>query len=865
MRCAACHAEIAKPGRFCPECAAPLAPGNAPGDNATQTIAERHKPPSSSSASSEDGRFPPGTLLTERYRIIGIIGRGGMGEVYRASDLKLSQPVALKFLPEEVAAKPGLLDRFHGEVRIARQVSHPNVCRVYDIGEAEGSAFISMEYVDGEDLGSLLRRIGRLPGDKAIEIARKLCAGLAAAHSKGVLHRDLKPANIMIDGRGQVLIMDFGLAALADQVGGAEVRNGTPAYMAPEQLAGKEVSQRSDIYALGLVLYEIFTGQRAFKTADRSAIPSAVSVVRDVDPVIERVIARCLDPEPAKRPQTALAVARMLPGGDPLAEALAAGDTPSPELVANSGSTEGLRVPVAVAYLAAVIIGIVALCWISQRRNLANQTPMEFAPEVMATKARDLAASFGYTQRPVDRAFGWFNDVGYTAYARTQPDSAQRLAQLGTNRPPVLYFWYRESPGYLVPAEGGSVGRNNPPAAERGNLQMLLDSEGRLLEFRAWPEEVAATSAQVDFQKLLPAAGLDPSKMTSAEPAWVPPSAFDTRAAWTGTESSDAVRVEAAEWRGRVVAWERVLPWKVTEPSTNSVFATFFGVFLPLVAAFVAWRNLRLGRGDKRGATRLAGFVLVCTLTATLSSSHHVPLGIEGFVLFTALRDALYTPVELWLVYVAFEPYLRRYVPNTLIGWSRLLEGRWQDPLVGGHLLVGAAIGIGLSLASRLGLRSGNSAVSLPVDASGSIAWLAGMVLNGIGAALLLTLLWLLFRIPARRNWLASVLMVGVALAVTAPGFATAGWISLWPLLVVLGVGALVIVRFGVLATVALWFTFYCAIAGNAPWTTSLSAWYAKTMMLAIAAILALAIYGFRTTLAGRPLWRDELQREAPR
>jgi len=145
---------------------------------------------SSSSASSEDGRFPPGTLLGKRYRIVAIIGRGGMGEVYRASDLKLNQPVALKFLPEAVAAKPGLMQRFHGEVRIARQVSHPNVCRVYDIGEAEGSTFISMEYVDGEDLGSLLRRIGRLPRDKGVEIARKLCAGLAAAHAKGVLHRD---------------------------------------------------------------------------------------------------------------------------------------------------------------------------------------------------------------------------------------------------------------------------------------------------------------------------------------------------------------------------------------------------------------------------------------------------------------------------------------------------------------------------------------------------------------------------------------------------------------------------------------------------------------------------------------------------
>src|SRR5207237_2309025 len=135
------------------------------------------------------------------------------------------------------------------------------VCRVYDIGETDNQVFLSMEYVDGEDLSSLLRRIGRLPHDKALEIGRKICAGLAAAHDKGVLHRDLKPANIMIDARGQVLIMDFGLAGIVGQIGGGEIRSGTPAYMAPEQLAGREVSVRSDIYSLGLVLYEMFTGK----------------------------------------------------------------------------------------------------------------------------------------------------------------------------------------------------------------------------------------------------------------------------------------------------------------------------------------------------------------------------------------------------------------------------------------------------------------------------------------------------------------------------------------------------------------------------------------------------------------------------
>src|ERR1700687_5344751 len=201
-----------------------------------------------SAAHEDEGRFVPGTLLGGRYRIIGLLGRGGMGEVYRATDLALGQSVALKLLPEEAAQNQRLLERFHGEVRIARQVSHPNVCRVYDIGQAEGMPFISMEYVDGEDLASLLLRIGPLPADKAVETARKLCAGLAAAHDRGIIHRDLKPQNIMMNKRGEVVIMDFGLAAIADQLSGPEARNGTPAYMSPEQLKGTSVTHKSDIY-----------------------------------------------------------------------------------------------------------------------------------------------------------------------------------------------------------------------------------------------------------------------------------------------------------------------------------------------------------------------------------------------------------------------------------------------------------------------------------------------------------------------------------------------------------------------------------------------------------------------------------------
>src|SRR6202035_3591386 len=216
--CSSCGTEVPASGRFCSACgkAAAHAGDLATLDFATATSplprpASSSPPPSKSRISSStqyvsEGRFLPGRLLEGRYRIIALLGKGGMGEVYRADDLTLGQPVALKFLPDEAARDQGLLERFKNEVRIARRVSHPNVCRVYDVGDMEGHTFFTMEYVDGEDLASLLRRIGRLPEDKALDIARQLCAGLAAAHTKGVLHRDLKPANIMLDGRGQVVI-----------------------------------------------------------------------------------------------------------------------------------------------------------------------------------------------------------------------------------------------------------------------------------------------------------------------------------------------------------------------------------------------------------------------------------------------------------------------------------------------------------------------------------------------------------------------------------------------------------------------------------------------------------------------------------
>src|SRR5207249_441345 len=289
--------------------------------------------------------------------------------------------------------------------------------RLYDLGEADGRRFLTMEYVDGEDLASLLRRIGRLPPDKAVEIARQLCAGLAAAHERGVLHRDLKPANVMIDGDGHVRITDFGLAIAEGDA--AAVHAGTPQYMAPELLVGDvgdgspydprgsrpHASVKSDIYALGLVLFEIFTGRRAFDATSLAdlvqlhqsgTLKTPSSVVRDLDPAVERVILRCLERDAALRPGSALAVAAGLPGGDPVAAALAAGETPSPAMLAAAGEIEAVPLGRSLAALAVFLIVLFAFAAVASRGSLIGLVPFDKSATVLAARAQPIAAPPGY-------------------------------------------------------------------------------------------------------------------------------------------------------------------------------------------------------------------------------------------------------------------------------------------------------------------------------------------------------------------------------------------------------------------------------------------------------------------------------------
>ena len=634
-----------------------------------------------------------------------------MGEVYRADDLKLGQTVALKFLPKGMEADKGRLSHLLDEVRIARQISHPNVCRVYDVGEVDGRHFLSMEFIDGEDLASLLRRIGRLPPEKAVQIARQLCAGLAAAHDLGVLHRDLKPSNVMIDGRGRARVTDFGLAGFEANITSDEIRAGTPAYMAPEQLEGREVSVRSDIYSLGLVLYEIFTGRPAFESRsiaeailDRKSGPPSTpaSHVSGIDDAVERAILRCLEPNPSERPASALAVAAALPGGDPLAAALAAGETPSPEVVAAT-PTEGSLSPARALLLLALALTLwIGAQWFASR--FIDRQGFTRSPAGLADRARELLKDVGYPEEPLDRDWGYRTDSEIQLRLQTSP-SPDLVAIVRSGRVPITQFWYREGLSYLDPLPDFRVSPTNPAPETPGTRSIKMSPGGRLVHLRVKPPETISPgqAAGVEWTPLFTAADLDPARFEPAAPHFLPPDYADTVQAWTGTAEDLGDRrlyVEAAGWEGRPVFFAVVPDTNRTagaavekEKSRVSFFFLLLGVLFTSIVAIGAWlarRNIRNGRGDRRGALRLAAFTFVGSFVSGFAVTSHVPTPSEFAILLNAIAQSLLMGGVAWLLYMGIEPILRRNSPRSIVSWTRLLSGRLRDPLVGRDLLIGA-------------------------------------------------------------------------------------------------------------------------------------------------------------------------------
>jgi serine/threonine protein kinase len=815
-----------------------------------------------------------------------------MGEVYRAEDLKLTQTVALKFLPVALTENEAARERFHLEVRLAREIAHPNVCRVFDIGEFQGRLFLTMEYVDGEDLSSLLRRIGQFPQAKAVEMARQICAGLAAAHEHGVLHRDLKPGNIMLDGRGRVRITDFGLAGFVDQIAAEELHAGTPAYMAPEQLAGTEATKRSDIYSLGLVLYEIFSGKKAFDAAtlpellrlrERTSPASISTLVRDIDPLIERVILRCLERDPGLRPATALQVASALPGGDPLAAALAAGETPSPEMVAAAGEKDSLRPALAWAFLAIILGGVAASAILNDKRSLLNaQPPLHSAP-VLAARAREVLSQLGYRATPndVSYGFGLFQTTDYIRYVSENNRSADRWRDVYSGVPPLLTFWYRESPrpfevntfeltALAVP--------DDPPNSQSGMLEVFLDPAGRLLWLEARPpqREQVVNPPRPNWNGLFLAAGLELEKFEAVTPEWTPTVGYDTRGAWQGTwpgHPNVPLRVEAAMFAGRPVFFQLVFPWTTADQlapdqrsTTETIQMILLALFLTVVTGFgirLARQNVKAGRSDRRGAFRVSVFVFVLNWIAGVLFAHHTVNSHEAILLFMITALSLLIAASVWVLYVALEPHVRRRWPNSLISWSRVLSGQLRDTIVGRDILLGISAGLVWAIILR-------SAQLLPpllgkpplapvvledyIELVGLHYTVADILLNILLYILFALVLFFIFfcnRLMLRWEWLAVIV---TAVMVTGPDLLGSGTLASTLLSAAIFAAALLLlIRFGLLALVIA-FTLRNILLAY-PLTARLSAWYAEPTIVVFLLILAGAAFGLYTSTAGRALF----------
>ncbi len=304
MNCSKCYFDNPADTRFCGNCGTQIKPSEKTSDSFTAT------------AQTPIREFTRGSTLVKRYEIIEKLGRGGMGQVFRVVDKTINEEMALKLINPAIASNEKTVERFKNELKFARKITHKNVCRMYDLNESEGTLFITMEYVPGEDLKSMIRMMGQLSVGRAISAAKQVCEGLAEAHRLEVVHRDLKPQNIMIDKEGNTRIMDFGVARSlkAEGITGAGMMVGTPEYMSPEQVKGEATDQRSDIYALGVILFEMLSGRLPFEGDTSLSIalkhktdppPDPREFNAQIPENLSLVILKCMEKEKEKRYQGA--------------------------------------------------------------------------------------------------------------------------------------------------------------------------------------------------------------------------------------------------------------------------------------------------------------------------------------------------------------------------------------------------------------------------------------------------------------------------------------------------------------------------------------------------------------------------------
>jgi len=636
------------------------------------------------------------------------------------------------------------------------------------------------------------------------------------------------------------------------------------------------------------VLYEIFTGKRVFEAATvaelirqhESTTPTNPSqLVEGMDPLVERVILRCLENEPLRRPRSALQVAAALPGGDPLAAALAAGETPSPEMVAAAGGEGALEPKIALSLFAAALFTLAAILALTPYSTDLGSTPAGKSPGTLAVKAEETVEKAGYIDAPADRA-SWFERnydfMMYQSQHLATPIARKNLARAEQG---VLTFVYRQSPVAMAPGSMNlRVGSLDPAYEVSGMVTVVLDVSGRLIGFLVVPPQIepaATPRAEPNWSQMIADSGIDVATLKPVDPTWLPAVPFDRRYGWRGFYPEDPkteIQIVAASHRGKPVYFQLIgpwtRPWRMTAPyltRSNLVRETSFviGGFVFLVlAAIFARRNLRLGRGDRRGAIRLSAFVFCTVLASWLLAAHHVlDVRLEFLVFVRAVSQALFVAAFLWLLYMALEPFVRRQWPELLISWTRLLSGRFGDPLLGRDLLAGTLCGciLGLSFHVTNALPAwfnfpGETTIPASPLTLGSpqdvLANLFSNVPTAMFTAFGATFCLFLTRTLLRRYWLSVAATALVLLLMNLPGenFALEA-----PTAILMTVATMfVLLRFGMFAAAVA--TFSYLLVSSYPITLDLAKWYAPHSLFVLGVLLAMLFYGLRLATGNKPL-----------
>jgi hypothetical protein len=665
-------------------------------------------------------------IVASRFRITGLAGRGGMGDVYRAEDMKLGEIVALKFLPPASSPSPEMIRAFYDEVRLGRQVAHRNVCRIHDLLEVNGRPAIVMEYVDGETLASLLQRDAPLSYPTALQIARDVCAGVAAIHANGIVHGDLKPGNVLIDVSGRVRISDFGLSRFAGDESGTRPIAGTIAYMAPEQFTLSGASERADLFALGLLLYEIFTGVRGRDpNARQQANAEPLSKHQPlINPHLERMVMRCLAADPLQRPESVRAVLEAFPPQD-AADTMPAGETARQ-------TVRELSPPASIAVAAAAMLMLLAAILLSERLTLYAQSGLPLTPRELVTAARQ------YLPPGTASADG-------EVWGFESPDARS------------IVFRYRNA-----------------------DTDIILTPDGKLLG-----------------------------------------------------------------------------PHRPEEPNPAAAYSVYVTMLLLALAAglYLAHRNISRRIVDVRAAWRVTAWVFACRVVYGLIATHHSSRGQAEFSLLVSLLEtSVMLAVQVAIGTIALEPYVRRVTPRTLVGWTRVVHGRFFDSIVGRDLLLGSVAGLALRLIdhARNSMPSGVAPSHLAVPALSSIReTVANLFLfqsRAVFYALFGLFFFVLLKMILKRARLAVALWLIATTAAWArwdDPFVTAPFVAIQMAIVLL-----VLRRLGLLAATTAIFVHLLAV--YTPLTSHASVFYFPQSATAVAAIAGVILFGLYVSMPRR-------------